>query len=246
MKFLLEIINNNICDVEVFNVKNLLDHSPSFHEYKLVDLNYIIETNEDLADWIPIGTILYVKEWLKKYWGIEKMIPIEVPEVLRKEKFLKRDYNIVSLEDLKLEGYKFLKDVDNLKGLVYIGDLSCFDKNDKIVFKGSEYLVSNVINIVSEYRIFVSDLEIKAIQFYDGDCTIFPDILKIREMVGLYSLERNRPKSYTLDIAILKEGFTVILEVHPVISVGTYGYEGEDILYMYRDGIEYYKKQEKM
>lgn len=246
MNFLLQTINNNICDVEVFNVKYLLDRSSTFHKYKLVDLNYIIQTVEDLSDWIPIGTLLYVQEWLKKYWKIEKMRPIEVPEILRREKFLKRDYNIISFKNLKLEGYKFLKDIDNLKALAYIGDLSSLDKNDKTIFKGSKYLVSNVINIVSEYRIFVADLEIKAIQFYDGDCTVFPNISVIREMVGIYSLEQNRPKSYTLDIAVLKEGFTVILEIHPVTSVGTYGYDDKDILYMYRDGVEYYKKQGKI
>lgn len=246
MKFLLQVVNGEICDVEVFNVKYLLDHSSILHEYKLVDLNYIIRANEDLSDWIPVGTLLYVQEWLKKYWDIEKMRPIEVPKILRKEKFLKREYNIVVFEDLELEGYKFLKDIDNLKVLSYIGDLSHLDKNNNSIFKGSKYLVSNVVDIVSEYRIFVSDLEIKAIQFYDGNCTVFPNIPIIREMVGIYNLDQNRPKSYTLDIAVLKEGFTVILEVHPVTSVGTYGYTDKDILYMYRDGIEYYKKQGKI
>lgn len=62
-------------------------------------------------------------------------------------------------------------------------------------------------------------------------------------MIYRYSIVKDRPKSYTMDIAILKEGSTIILEIHPVTSVGTYGYSSIDLLYMYKDGIDFYSKQ---
>ena len=243
MKFLLQTRNGEIDDVEVFNARDLIQNSRGFNEYLLMDYMELKETDKDFSDWIPIGTLGFVKTWLKKYKGIEEMKPIEVPEILREEKYLGRSYDIVSFEDLELKGYKFIKDVDKLKQFSFIGNLGNFDKNDREFFVSQNYLISNVVEIMSEYRVFVSDMSIKAIQFYDGDCTVFPDIPLLREMIGKYYLVQNRPKSYTMDIAVLKNGRTVILEVHPVVSVGTYGYYDKDLLEMYKQGIEFYIKQ---
>lgn len=243
MKFLLQIRNGEIQDVEVFNVRDLIQHSSYFNEYKLIELNELKRTKEDFSDWIPVGTIPFVEFWLKKYKGVTKMPPIEVPEILREEKYLGRSYDIVSFDDLELKGYKFIKDIDRLKQFSFTGNLGNFNKNDKSIFISEHYLISNVVEIVSEYRTFVSDMDIKAIQFYDGDCTVFPDVRLLREMVGKYYLVQNRPKSYTMDIAVLKNGRTIILEVHPVVSVGTYGYSEFALLNMYKDGIEFYIRQ---
>ena len=245
MKFLLQTNNGEIDEVEVFNARNLIQNSRGLHEYLLMDYSELKETKEYFGDWIPIGTLEYVGEWLKKYKGIESMNPIEVPEILREEKYLGRSYDIVSFEDLELKGYKFIKDIDKLKQFSFTGDLGNLDKNDESIFISQNYLISNVVDIMSEYRVFVSDMSIKAIQFYDGDCTVFPNVSLLREMIGKYYLIQDRPKSYTMDIAVLKNGRTIILEVHPVVSVGTYGYCSSELLNMYKNGIEYYCKTTK-
>lgn len=243
MKFLLQTVNGRISDVEVFNVYDLVIHSKRLHEYALMDYKGLLDTVVDYSDWIPIGSLEFVGTWLKKYKGIETMKPIEVPEVLREEKYLGRSYDIISFDDLELDGYKFIKDVDKLKQLSFIGNLGNLDKNDENVFVSQNYLISNVVEIMSEFRVFVSDMSIKAIQFYDGDCTVFPNISLLREMIGKYYFVNDRPKSYTMDIAVLKNGRTVILEVHPVVSVGTYGYCDYELLNMYKDGVDFYMKQ---
>lgn len=243
MKFLLQTVYGKINDVEVFNARDLVQNSRGLNSYLLMDYAELKKTNNDYSDWIPIGTLEFVRTWLKKYHNISEMKPIEVPEVLREEKYLGRSYDIVSFEDLELKGYKFIKDIDKLKQFSFTGDLGNFNKNDDSVFISKNYLISNVVDIMSEYRCFVSDMSIKAIQFYDGDCTVFPNISLLREMVGKYYLVQNRPKSYTMDIAVLKNGRTVILEVHPVVSVGTYGYSEYALLQMYKDGIEFYTSQ---
>lgn len=206
-------------------------------EYILRDLRDIQGEREDYSKYIPIGTIPFVETWLRKYKGIEKMKPIEVPEILRIERYLGRDYFIKSLSEIEFKGYKFIKDVDKLKQFSYLGDLKNLDKS---LLVSENYLISSFVNIISEYRVFVDNIDIKAIQYYDGDCTIFPDVNIIREMVYKYSIVKDRPKSYTMDIAVLKDGRTVILEVHPVTSVGTYGYSAIHLLYMYKDGIDFY------
>jgi hypothetical protein len=229
-----------INDVEVFNARDLIQNSRTLNSYLLMDYTELKKTNNDYSDWIPIGTLEFVRTWLKKYKGIEEMKPIEVPEILREEKYLGRSYDIVSFEDLELKGYKFIKDIDKLKQFSFTGDLGNLDKNDESIFISQNYLISNVVDIMSEYRVFVSDMSIKAIQFYDGDCTVFPNVSLLREMVGKYYLVQDRPKSYTMDIAVLKNGRTIILEVHPVVSVGTYGYSEYALLNMYNDGIKFY------
>ena len=240
MKFLLQTMYGKINDVEVFNARDLVQNSRGLNSYLLMDYTELKKTNNDYSDWIPIGTLEFVRTWLKKYKGIEEMKPIEVPEILREEKYLGRSYDIVSFEDLELQGYKFIKDIDKLKQFSFTGDLGNLDKNDESIFISQNYLISNVVDIMSEYRVFVSDMSIKAIQFYDGDCTVFPNVSLLREMVGKYYLVQDRPKSYTMDIAILKNGRTIILEVHPVVSVGTYGYSEYALLNMYNDGIKFY------
>ena len=240
MKFLLQTMYGKINDVEVFNARDLIQNSRTLNSYLLMDYTELKKTNNDYSDWIPIGTLEFVRTWLKKYKGIESMKPIEVPEILREEKYLGRSYDIVSFEDLELKGYKFIKDIDKLKQFSFTGDLGNLDKNDESIFISQNYLISNVVDIMSEYRVFVSDMSIKAIQFYDGDCTVFPNVSLLREMVGKYYLVQDRPKSYTMDIAVLKNGRTIILEVHPVVSVGTYGYSEYALLNMYNDGIKFY------
>ena len=240
MKFLLQTMYGKINDVEVFNARDLIQNSRTLNSYLLMDYTELKKNNNDYSDWIPIGTLEFVRTWLKKYKGIEEMKPIEVPEILREEKYLGRSYDIVSFEDLELKGYKFIKDIDKLKQFSFTGDLGNLDKNDESIFISQNYLISNVVDIMSEYRVFVSDMSIKAIQFYDGDCTVFPNVSLLREMVGKYYLVQDRPKSYTMDIAVLKNGRTIILEVHPVVSVGTYGYSEYALLNMYNDGIKFY------
>lgn len=87
MKFLLQTMYGKINDVEVFNARDLIQNSRTLNSYLLMDYTELKKTNNDYSDWIPIGTLEYVRAWLKKYKGIEEMKPIEVPEILREEKY---------------------------------------------------------------------------------------------------------------------------------------------------------------
>ena len=49
----------------------------------------------------------------------------------------------------------------------------------------------------------------------------------VEEMAKLVSLS-----SCTVDVAVLANGQTVLIEVHPFISCGLYGFEGPDLLRM--------------
>ena len=104
------------------------------------------------------------------------------------------------------------------------------------------YQVSEVVDIWSEYRVYVQDNKVEAIANYNGDPTIMPDINIIKKMVLLYSMQNDCPMAYTLDVAINEKG-TFLLEVHPWISVGLYNsLWSYKLLYAYRDGIDYVLK----
>lgn len=239
MKFILEKFKDGIEDVEVFNALYSIKHASFKIPYKIISLNELINSDIDLSDYTPIGRIPFVQSWLKKYFNISYMPSIEVPKCLRTEKYLGRKYSIITREEVPKDGYWFLKDAEKLKNFTYLGDLKDIDKS---ILTSNLFVKASYIDIVSEYRVFVDNLDIKAIQYYDGDCLKFPDVNIIKEMVCRYSFEENRPKSYTMDIAILRDNKTVILEVHPVSSVGTYGYDAFNLLYMYEDAVNWYKK----
>ena len=247
MKFLLQIVDGKIQDVEVFNIKLLLDRFGSKYEfgdkYDLIELNDIDNLSDFESASIPIGTLQFVGKFLKKFYNIDNLNPIEVPECLRKEKYLKRRYKIIPKDKLPESGRYFIKYVSKLKEYTFIGDIKDLSDTPSKFHpykKEGLYQISDIVNILSEYRVFVYQDEIQAIQYYDGNCLIFPDSKLINEMVNMYSLDKDRPRAYTMDIAVINGYETCILELHPLVSVGTYGYDKKELLSMYRLGIDYY------
>ena len=247
MKFLLQTVNGEIRDVEVFNMKLLLDRfGAKFRfgdKYDLIELEEIDNLPDSESKSIPIGTLQFVGKFLKKFYNIDNLNPIEVPKCLRKERYLKREYNIVSKDQLPEFGRYFIKYVSKLKEYTYIGDIKDLSDTPSEFHPSKKeglYQISNIIDILSEYRVFVYQDEIQAIQYYDGNCLIFPDSKMINEMVNVYSLDKDRPQAYTMDIAVNKDNETCILELHPFVSCGTYGYDKKELLQMYRFGIDYY------
>lgn len=237
MHFLLQTVNGQIEQTEVFELRRLLDSRLSRfqHNYDLIDSTRRI-TDMGL---IPVGDLDFVGEYLKEAYGIDRMKPIEVPERLRKERYLKREYRIATKEEVLNEtGLKFIKKIDRLKEF----NNSLYGGHIPGNLEDGTYLISGLLDIVSEYRVFVLDDEIVACQYYLGNCLVFPDASKINEMIMVYTLDIKRPRAYTLDVAVTRENETVILEVHPFVSCGTYGFVHNDLIYMYRLGLDYYIK----
>ena len=70
---------------------------------------------------------------------------------------------------------------------------------------------------------------------YAGDFRATPDFDKIDAMIAAYRNEA--PAAYTLDVAVTETGDTVILEVHPFVSCGLYGFDqGDKLIKMLIDG----------
>ena len=135
------------------------------------------------------------------------MWPIEIPKELRQPHLLNREYKLLDYRDVEvLTGKKFIKYASELKVFSYWDDVQALVKNNYI--KPGVYVVSELVDIQAEYRIFVHRDKIVGIQFYDGNplkLLSAENLKRIQEMVLRYSTNSTRPKSYTLDVAILKE-----------------------------------------
>ena len=209
------------------------------------------EFEQKFENAIPIGSIEFVSTWLKIFKGIEQENAIEIPPILRTDEFLKRKYSIRKANEIPKSGKYFIKDATQLKVFSYDGNLEYFlfdeifdpPKNElDTTLKLNPnhlYQVSEVVKILSEYRVYIISGEIVSIEFYNGNPTIFPDIELIKKANNLYSTQYDYPKSYSLDVMVTPKG-TAITEIHNFTSLGLYStIWGTDLLYAYRDGIDY-------
>jgi hypothetical protein len=201
---------------------------------------------------IPIGTIQFVETYMKIFHNLEMENAIEIPPILRKDEFLKRKYSIVSIDEIPRKGNYFIKDATQLKSFSYNGELEYFlqdemfqndiDTNSKNILKldcNHLYQVSENVNILSEYRVYIIRGKIEGIEFYNGNPCILPDVKLIEKANLLYSIQKDYPKSYSMDIMVTNRG-TSIIEIHNFTSLGLYStLWGDDLLYAYIDGIDY-------
>lgn len=219
----------------------------SYNKMTLEEVDKVIEQGK-----IPVGTIQFVEKYLQNNYGVANENPIEIPKYLRTDEFLKRNYKIVTWENIPRSGKFFLKDVSTLKNFgdminaTYTDIDELFNYVPKTDFDSTLVLdkthlfqVSQPFNIKSEYRVYVIGGEIEAICNYNGDPTLLPDMNLIKKAVLLINNNEKWLRSYTIDVMVGSTG-TAIIEIHNFASVGLYTTQwGSSLLYAYRDGIDY-------
>lgn len=216
VKFLIQIIKGEIVHDFSFFLKEAIKYNNWYYnenkyEYKLTE--NILE--EDYHEYIPIGSIAFVLGFYKTYHNICNIKPINVPEELKALKFSKRyfiDYN--GEESLDLDKEVFAKSKDKFKEYTEIVKIKDLPKDKALI-------LSDLIDIQSEWRAFVFRGKLIDVKNYSGDFKIFPDMSVIEDMVNSY---KDAYKAYTLDVAIDNEGNTIIIEVHQFFSCGLYGF----------------------
>lgn len=171
---------------------------------------------------IAVGSIEFTERFLGK-----RIEPIGIPDKLLEQRFtgrsvIKSDINSDELSRFisKLDKF-FIKSLDRSKS-DYTG---IYDRihlesiKDKL---GQRVLVSDKVDIISEWRCFVLKGKIIDIRQYLGELGKQYDLNKIRQMVLTWT---DSPPAYTLDIALTSEGNTIIIEAHNFLSCGLYGFE---------------------
>lgn len=240
-RFLLEVDNdNNFIDTFVYDVFKSINAYNIFknqneYTYNLVDKNYLYQYT---SDHIPIGSIEFVHEFLK-HKKIEIPKPLNVPIDLRQ--YCRREILDIDKSDLILnyEKYKnyYIKSNESYKDFE-INKVKYFDLNDS---KTEKYFISSQIEpeIISEFRCFVLADRIVSINNYVGDC-IGLNNLHISTLKLIISKIKNL-RSYTIDFAILEDGYLEIIELHHGYSCGNYGFSGDKYLSFLINGINQLK-----
>lgn len=203
---------------------------------------------------IPVGSISFVRTFLQIFKGIEYENAIEVPPILRTDRFLKRKYSIVPVWEIPRKGEFFVKDATEQKKFSYKGNLAIGITDEMFEPASSEfdssirfdydhlYQVSEVVSILAEYRVYVLQGKINTMSVFAGNPLIFPDADMIQEAVRLYAAQPDSPRSFSLDVMVTPRG-TAITEVHNFMSLGIYTVDWDDsLLYALKDGLDYIVK----
>jgi hypothetical protein len=88
----------------------------------------------------------------------------------------------------------------------------------------TEVLVSEKINILSEFRVYVMDHEIVAMKHYHGNLRLVPQEQFILDAINAY--KQDAPAAYSLDVGVISENDynkDTVIEVNDATSLGNYG-----------------------
>lgn len=218
--FLIQTINGMVRHDFSFQLLEAIDYQNWYYNEKKYD--YILSETYKVENCIPVGSVEFVLSYLKKHHGIKEVKPINIPPELIQPTFLKRHIEIINTEKnpiLIKDKPLFVKDNNKIKGFADI-------VTDGSNLKG-EFLVSELIDIESEWRAFVYDRKLVGLQNYSGDFTMFPDVDLIKEMIKCYT---DCPPAYTLDVGLNVKDGTFLIEIHNFFSCGLYGFNDSRIL----------------
>lgn len=238
--FLIQTVDGQVAHDFSFHLVEAIKYQNWYHNEKLYDyeLHDSIENAEkasrfeskfypliyklSIKNYIPVGSVEFVLEFYEKYHSIKNIKPINIPKELMDKKFLKR---YVYLERKNRIGYiiepVFIKSIDKIKGFTDIV------KNNNTLIEDGNYLVSEIINIDSEWRGFVFNNKLLDLRCYSGKFDVFPDVELVKEMVADY---KSSPRSYTIDVGVNNDQGTFLIECHQFFSCGLYGFADYRVL----------------
>ncbi len=78
---------------------------------------------------------------------------------------------------------------------------------------------------VSEHRCFVLEGALIDQRFYSGDVGVCPDDGVVSEAIAAMAAVPDAPVAYCLDVGVLKDGQTAVVEVNDAFGFGAYGLE---------------------
>lgn len=170
---------------------------------------------------VPIGSLEWVESWMQRQFARALPRPIYIPEALRTPFYLHRDLRLVAGPVPRQPQRVFIKQATRYKGI----DVQLTDRTD--LLSPDEYWISDVVDFRTEWRAFIYRHQLVGLQNYGGDFTLMPDIAVVQAMIGAYT---DAPVAYTLDVGVLETGETAVVEVHPLVSCGLYGFADLAIL----------------
>lgn len=87
-----------------------------------------------------------------------------------------------------------------------------------------EVICSDIVDFISEYRVFILYDRVLGIRHYKGECRVFPNTSILDEMIEI-SIQSwsDRPNAYSLDLGVTSDGRTLLVEINDSYALGNYG-----------------------
>lgn len=173
--------------------------------------------------------VAHVEPTLEYFKKLKIKIPVAFNVPTELKYYAKRDTYVSSIKEFKANEKLpvFVKPAFRIKSFgvnshFATGVMSEPSSKSGIFYNSDDYeslFVSEVVDIVSEYRCFIHNGKLVGIQNYSGDFTVFPNPTTIHLMIE----EFNPSVAYTLDVAITASGQTVLVESQDMWAIGNYG-----------------------
>lgn len=151
--------------------------------------------------------------------------PIDFPADILQSGLLHRKIEITTLykaKEMFLQNQQpiFIKPIETGK----FGGVKLQNKSQMSYFSNyhdsTKVYVSEILDIVSEHRVFIHHNEIVYCCSYSGDFTINPDFSYINSIISCY---KQPVVAYTIDVATLSSGNTTLVEINDFWAIGSYG-----------------------
>lgn len=188
------------------------------------------ETNAAAAV-IPVGSIEFANRILSVCYQRGPIRALNIPEPLRRPEWLLRRiepeaelsaelFHAFGAQRLFVKPSKYAKEFDSdMVSARSMGHL-----------EGRRVFVSEPLPcpIQAEWRVFVNRQRLVGIRPYDLDGGwVCPDRDAVLSMIAAYE---GAPPAYTLDVAVLADGRTALIEAHNFVCCGLYGFGSSKML----------------
>lgn len=196
--------------------------------------NYQYKFFEDIDD-VPLNknvvVIGYVEDTIKWFekMDIDEPKPFDIPDFLLP--FAKREIDFKTRKSFIDGNYHlpiFIKPHSRFKAFSSGIATSKFTIDFELNNIPDDFMImtSEIIDIQTEYRCFVTNNELVGIKHYKGDFKIFPNKNHFDEIYEMIKLCEGKCASYSLDIG-LNNDILYLIEMQDAWSIGNYGLDGK-------------------
>jgi hypothetical protein len=189
---------------------------------------------------IVVACIETTNKYFERF-GIPAKQALNIPPELMK--YCHRDIDYMTMEEFKRDTRLPIFVKPNGRAKEFVAGVITKEESRKFFFNdvpdNSPVLISECIDIVSEYRGYVYDKKLQGLYWYMGDFRKFVDCSIIDKAIEDYTTQ---PAGYSIDFGLTSDGRTVLIECNDGWSLGNYGLEaGKYCKLLTRRWIEIFK-----
>lgn len=167
----------------------------------------------------PVVGGVEVTERILAKLGCSYRLP-SYPESLRP--FLHRKVEATTVREFRASFKEplFLKPLYDTKEFTGFVCANAQDRRLQPVADDCAIITAEVVGFLSEYRVYVLNGKILNVCRYQGSVDHQPSIPSVRQMIATFS---GAPLAYSLDVGVLSNGETALVEVNDALNLGNYG-----------------------